>query len=155
MMIKTKKEQQKKQIEIRAGISILLYLLIIIILFSMGIGSDTARESQVGDVSYVTQLEWLAVSKGYTKEDKVTYKERQQLETEDVRYKEVMKYLEGVEVSESEFKYIKEIQSKYQQSAQQVNNSGLKDYSLLIAIMYTLLTIFLLFLLLKYAKIIK
>ena len=152
-MNNTKKDQQKEQVVGIAGISILLYLLMVIILFGIDIRSDNNRESQVGEVSYVTQLEWLAESKGYTKEDKFTYKERQQLETEDVRYQDVMKYLEGVEVSESEFQEIKEIQSKYQQSEQQVNNSGLKDYSLLIAIMYTLLTIFLLFLLIKYAQI--
>ena len=152
-MNNTKKDQQKEQVVGIAGISILLYLLMVIILFGIDIRSDNNRESQVGEVSYVTQLEWLAESKGYTKEDKFTYKERQQLETEDVRYQDAMKYLEGVEVSESEFQEIKEIQSKYQQSEQQVNNSGLKDYSLLIAIMYTLLTIFLLFLLIKYAQI--
>lgn len=152
-MDKTQKYQQKKLVVVMAGISILLYLLVVIFLFGINISSETNRESQVGAVSYVTQLESLAESKGYTMEDKVTYKERQQLETEEGRYVEVMKYLGDTVVSEGEFKEIKDIQSKYQQSVQQVNNSGKNDYSVLIVIVYTLLLIYLLYLQIKYAQI--
>ena len=141
-MNKTKKELQKKIELVFAGL-IILHLLMVILLFGVDISSDTNRESQVGEVSYVTQLESLAESKGYTytKEDKFTYNERLQLETEEGRYKEVMNYLGGVEVSDSEFKDIKEIQSKYEQSVQQVNESGEKDYSLLFSIVFGILTI--------------
>ena len=133
-MNKTKKEQQNALAVGIAGVTILLILLMVISLFSIDISSDTNRESQVGAVSqvgtegYVAQLESLAVSKGYTKGDKFTYNEHQQLETEEGRYKEFMKYLEGVEISESEFQEIKGIESNYQQSVQQVNESGKKDY---------------------------
>ena len=47
-----------------------------------------------------------------------------------------MKYLEDTEVSESEFKDIKEIQSKYQQSVQQVNKIGIKSYAVLIFFLF-------------------
>ena len=105
------------------GLTIHLMVVMVVILCVAGLNMETNRERQEGTVSYVTQLERLAGSKGYTTGDKVTYKERLQLETEEGRYVEVMKYLEGTEVSESEFQDIKEIQSKYQQSVQQVNNS--------------------------------
>ena len=140
-MNKTTKEQQYESGAGRAWLNILLMLLMVVVICVIGINMENNRESQEGTVSYVTQLEWLAGSKGYTTEDKVTYKERQQLETEEGRYEEVMKYLEDTEVSESEFKDIKEIQSKYQQSVQQENNSGRKDYSLQIAIVFAILTI--------------
>ena len=140
-MNKAQKEQLKEKVAEITCLTILLNALIFIFLFGMDISSDTNLESQVGEVSYITQLEWLAGSKGYTTEGNVTYKERQQLETEEGRYIEVMKYLEGVEVSESEFQEIKEIQSKYEQSVQQENNSERKDYSLLIAIVFGILTI--------------
>ena len=126
-------------------------VLMVIVICVIGVNSGTNRESQVGEVSYITQLERLAGSKGYTTEDKVTYKERQHLETEEGRYIEVMKYLEGLEVSESEFQEIKGIQSKYQQSVQQVNESGKKDYSLLITINVVLLSIYALMLLIIFA----
>ena len=50
------------------------------------------------------------------------------LAIEEGRYKNVMNYLGGVEVSESEFQEIKDIQSNYQQSLKQVNESGKKDH---------------------------
>ena len=140
-MNKTTKEQHNESGEEKAWVHILLMLLMVIVICVIGISRENNRESQVGEVSYVTQLEWLAGSKGYTTEDKVTYKERQQLKTEEGRYIEVMKYLEGVEVSESEFQEINDIQSKYQKSVQQVNESGKKDHSLLIAIVFGILTI--------------
>ena len=74
------------------GLTIHLMVVMVVILCVAGLNMDTNRESQEGTVSYVTQLEWLAGSKGYTTEDKVTYDERLQLETEEGRYKEVMKY---------------------------------------------------------------
>lgn len=150
-MYKTTKEQHNETGEEKAWVHILIMVLMIVVICVIGINIENNRESQVGEVSYVTQLEWLAGSKGYTTEDKVTYKERQQLETEEGRYKEVMKYLEDTEVSESEFKDIKEIQSKYQQSVQQENNSGRKDYSLQIAVVFAILTIFVLSLLFTFA----
>ena len=141
MVDNTRKEQHNESGAGKAWLNILLMLLMVIVICVIGITMENNRESQEESVSYVTQLEWIAGSKGYTTEDKVTYKERQQLETEEGRYKEVMKYLEDIEVSESEFKDIKEIQSKYEQSVQQVNESGRKDYSLQIAIVFGILTI--------------
>ena len=152
-MYKTKKEQQKELAVGIAGLTILLHLLMVISLFWIDISSDTNRESQVGEVSYITQLESLAESKGYTKEDKVTYSERQQLETEEGRYKEVMKYLEGVEVSESEFQEIKGIQSNYQKSLKHVNESGKNDYVNLPNVLIVIVFFAYLLLLIKYALI--
>lgn len=150
-MNKTRTEQQNESGEGNTWVHILLMVIMVVIISGIGISRENKRESQVGTVSYVTQLEWLAGSKGYTTEDKVTYKERQQLETEEGRYEEVMKYLEDTEVSESEFKDIKEIQSNYQQSVQQVNESGRKDNSLLIAIVFAILTFFVLSILFTFA----
>ena len=146
-MNKTKKELQKALVVRIAGLTILIILLMVSILYGIGVSSEINRESPVGTVSklgtesYVTQLESLAVGKGYTTEDKVTYKERKKLETEEGRYKDVMKYLEDIDVSESEFQEIKEIESNYQKSVQQENESGKKDYSLLFTIIFTILTI--------------
>ena len=127
-MNKTKEEQLNALSVGIAGLTILLILLMVIILFGKGISSDTDRESQVGEVSYTTQLESLAGRKGYTMGDKVTYNERLRLETEEGRYLEVMNYLGGVEVSDREFQEINDIQSNYQQSLKQVNESGKKDH---------------------------
>ena len=151
MVDNTRKEQHNESGAGKAWLNILLMLLMVIVICVIGITMENNRESQEESVSYVTQLEWIAGSKGYTTEDKVTYKERQQLETEEGRYKEVMKYLEDIEVSESEFQEIKEIQSKYQQSVQQVNNNGKKDYSLQIAIVFAILTIIVLSVLFTFA----
>ena len=124
MMYKTQKEQQKKQDLKSVGLIILLILIWVSLGYIDKIGSDTNRERVV---SYTTQLESLAVSKGYTMEDKVTYKERQHLGTEEGRYVEFMKYLEGVEVSEREFQEIKDIQSNFEKIVN-VNEIGKNDY---------------------------
>lgn len=150
-MIITTKEQQNESGVGNTWVKILLMVLMVVVICGIGMSRETNRESQEGTVSYITQLESLAGSKGYTTEDKVTYKERLQLETEEGRYEEVMKYLEDTEVSESEFKEIKEIQSKYQQSLPQVNESGKNDYSLLIAIVFAILTIIVLSVLFTFA----
>ena len=151
-MNKTTIEQQNESGEEKAWVHILLMLLMIIVICVIGISRENNRESQVGEVSYVTQLEWLAGSKGYTTEDKVTYKERQQLKTEEGRYIEVMKYLEGVEVSDREFQEINDIQSKYQKSVQQVNESGKKDYDNLFYVLIVLVIFSYPLLLIKYAQ---
>lgn len=150
-MNKAQKEQLKDKVAEITCLTVLLHLLMVIILFGMDIGSDTNQESQEGVVSYVTQLESLAGSKGYTTQDKVTYNERQQLETEDGRYLEVMKYLGEVEVSESEFQEIKDIQSKYQKSLKNVNESGKKDYGTLPNILIVIVYFVYMILLIMYA----
>ena len=141
MMNKTTKEQKNALVVRIAGVTILLILLMVSILY--GTVSQVGAVSQVETVSYIEQLESLAGIKGYTTEDKVTYNERLHLETEEGRYKEVMNYLEDTEVSESEFQEIKEIQSKYEQSLKQVNESGKRDYSFiyLVSIVFGVLTI--------------
>ena len=146
MVDKTRKERQNGSGEGIPWVNKVLMVLVVVVICVIGISRVTNRERQEGTVSYITQLEWLAESKGYTTEDKITYKERQQLETEEGRYKEVMKYLEGIEVSESEFKVIKEIESKYQQ----VNNSERMDSSENNTVMFIILTVVVLSLLITF-----
>ena len=141
----TTKEQQNALVVGIKRVNILLTILYMVLMVTVvcsvwvkWVNIENNWGSQAGTTSYVTQLESLAGSKGYTTEDKVTYKERQQLETEEDRYVEVMKYLEDTEVSESEFKDIKEIQSKYQQSVQQVNKIGIKSYAVLIFFLFVI-----------------
>lgn len=151
-MDKTTKDQLNESGVGNTWVNMLLMVLMIVVICVIGINIENNRESQVGTVSYVTQLEWLAGSKGYTTEDKVTYKERQQLETEEGRYKEVMKYLEGVEVSESEFKEIKEIESNFQKIVN-VNDIGKNDYDSLSNILIAIVFCIFMFLLTTYALI--
>ena len=137
MNITTEEQQNALAVGIKR-VNILLTILYMVLMVTVvcsvwvkWVNFENNWGSQAGTTSYVTQLESLAGSKGYTTEDKVTFKERLQLETEEGRYKNVMKYLEDTEVSESEYKEIKDIQSKYQQSVQQVNKIGIKSYAVL------------------------
>ena len=58
-MNKTKKEKQNSLVIRIAGVTILLMLLMVSILFGMDISSEINRERQVETVSYDTQLEYL------------------------------------------------------------------------------------------------
>lgn len=139
-----------KELNVKLIILNVFLLMVVLAISIIGLNVEHTREEEFGVDYYIAQLEDIAAGTGYSKGAELTFSKRENLETEQGRYQEVMKYLNDTEVSESEYVKIKELQEQYRKAQELEDNDDLYKYVFIITLLFVLVSILMFLTVIRY-----